>query len=111
MTLQEYEIDAMRTANSEAPYPPLFMAALGLGGEAGEVQEIIKKHFFQGHPLDQIQLAEELGDVAWYLTVAANFAGFSLEDILRMNASKRRQRYPNGFSTERSVHRTEEAQP
>ena len=111
MTLQEYEIDALRTANSEAPWPPLFMAALGLGGEAGEVQEIIKKHYFQGHPLDQIELAEELGDVAWYLTVAAHFAGFSLEDILRMNASKRRQRYPDGFSAERSVHRIEEAQP
>jgi hypothetical protein len=41
---------------------------LGLVGEAGEVCDLLKKHFGHGHPLDRQKLIAELGDVAWYLT-------------------------------------------
>ena len=81
---------------------------MGLNGEAGEAIDILKKHLFQGHPLDSEHLAKELGDVAWYLAVSADALGYSLEEILQMNVDKLRARYPDGFEAERSVNRTAE---
>lgn len=52
-------------------------------------------------------LAKELGDVAWYLAVTAHAIGYDLETVLQMNVDKLRNRYPNGFEKERSLHRQE----
>lgn len=54
---------------------------------------------------DKHHLASELGDVAWYLAVSAYCLGFSLEDVFRINIQKLRNRYPEGFDTEHSIHR------
>ena len=78
---------------------------MGLNGEAGEAIDILKKHLFQGHPLDREHLAKELGDVAWYLAVSADALGYTLEEVLEMNVKKLRARYPEGFKVERSVSR------
>ena len=43
--------------------------------------------------------------MAWYLAEAATALGMPLEDILRANLEKLERRYPDGFSTERSVGR------
>lgn len=78
---------------------------MGLSGESGEAIDILKKHMFQGHDMDTKDLALELGDVAWYLAMAANALGYSLSDIFRMNIEKLIKRYPEGFDPERSVNR------
>lgn len=78
---------------------------MGLNGEAGECIDLLKKHLFQGHPLDFTELAEELGDVAWYLAVSANVIGYDLSDIFEMNIEKLKKRYPDGFDVEKSVNR------
>ena len=78
---------------------------LGLSGEAGECIDIYKKFLFQGHDLDREHLAEELGDVAWYLVLCADSIGYSLTDIFEMNVKKLNERYPNGFDSERSINR------
>lgn len=52
-------------------------------------------------------IAKELGDVAWYLAVTAHAIGYDLETVLQMNVDKLRNRYPNGFEKERSLHRQE----
>lgn len=83
----------------------LINGLMGLNGEAGEAIDILKKHLFQGHELDKDHLAEELGDVAWYLAVTADALGYSLEEILQMNIEKLQKRYPDGFDSERSVNR------
>lgn len=103
MTADEYQIAALRTA---AFSPSLLQeSVLGLCGESGECADIVKKHCFQGHELDKLHLAEELGDVAWYLAIAAFAIGYDLEDVFNMNIEKLRDRYPNGFEPEKSVHR------
>lgn len=79
--------------------------AMGLSSESGEFADEIRKHIFQGHGLDYTHLAEELGDVAWFLAMAANALGYSLSDIFRMNIEKLIKRYPEGFDPERSVNR------
>jgi NTP pyrophosphatase (non-canonical NTP hydrolase) len=83
----------------------LINGVLGLCGESGEVADIVKKATFQGHELDVAHIAKELGDVAWYLAVAANSIGYDLETIMQMNIDKLKKRYPEGFDSERSQHR------
>lgn len=80
---------------------------MGLCGESGECVDMVKKYRFQGHELDKAHLAKELGDVAWYLAVTAHAIGYDLETVLQMNVDKLRNRYPNGFEKERSLHRQE----
>lgn len=78
---------------------------LGLSGESGECEDLIKKSLFQGHILDTESLAKELGDVAWYLAITAEAIGYGLETIFQMNLDKINERYPNGFDPKKSIHR------
>ena len=91
MTVNEYQKQALRTVNrllSEEGY--MINGVLGLCGEAGECADIVKKHLFQGHKMDKVHLAKELGDVAWYLALFAYSIGYDLNDIFRMNIDKRK---------------------
>ena len=109
MTINEYQIAALRTAQVDklTANELLLNSALGLCGESGEVADIVKKHRFQGHDIDIEHIAKELGDVAWYLAVGAYAIGYDLETILQMNVDKLEARYPDGFSADRSLHRAE----
>ena len=109
MTINEYQTAALRTAQTDklTARELLLNSALGLCGESGEVADLLKKYHFQGHNLDIDHVAKELGDIAWYLAVGAYAIGYDLETILQMNVDKLRARYPNGFSTDCSLHRAE----
>ena len=109
MTINEYQTAALRTAQTDklTANELLLNSALGLCGESGEVADLVKKHRFQGHDFDFDHVAKELGDVAWYLAVGAYAIGLDLESIFRMNIDKLKARYPDGFSTDRSLHRAE----
>lgn len=108
MTGNEYQLAAMRTAGNIERENLLTNGALGLAGESGEVADMVKKHLFQGHPLDTEKIAKELGDVAWYVAATAYAIGYGLDEILIMNIDKLWKRYPEGFAAERSLHREEE---
>jgi NTP pyrophosphatase (non-canonical NTP hydrolase) len=41
-------------------------SVLGLKTEAGEALDALKRHVFYGLPLNTVNLAEEIGDLAWY---------------------------------------------
>jgi NTP pyrophosphatase (non-canonical NTP hydrolase) len=106
--LQRYQELAGRTAGAGGDgQRRLMVAALGLAGEAGEFANLVKKMTAHGHPLDPAALADELGDVLWYLAEAATASGLDLEEIGRDNIIKLQKRYPNGFSEEDSLNRTE----
>lgn len=108
MTINEYQSNALRTANKTlTPFEQLENGIMGLNGEAGECIDILKKHRFQGHELDYEHIAKELGDVAWYLALTAHAIGYDLETIMQMNVDKLRARYPDGFDQDHSVHRKE----
>ena len=109
MTINEYQTAALRTAQTDklTASDLLLNSALGLCGESGEVADLIKKHRFQGHDLDFDHVAKELGDISWYLAVGAYSIGYDLEKILQMNVDKLKARSPDGFSTDRSLHRAE----
>ena len=108
--INEYQTEALRTAagmNHPNNDEILLNGVMGLCGESGECVDMVKKYRFQGHELDKAHLAKELGDVAWYLAVTAHAIGYDLETVLQMNVDKLRNRYPNGFEKERSLHRQE----
>ena len=109
MTINDYQNLAMRTLNPElSKKDVLINGVMGLCGESGEAIDIVKKHLAQGHELDREALIKELGDVAWYLAETAYALDVPLEEVLQRNIDKLRARYPQGFETEKSVHREEE---
>ena len=105
MTGNEFQKAALRTAGAKDPESLVLNGVMGLGGEAGECLDLVKKRLFQGHPMDKEHLAKELGDCAWYLAVAAAGIDYDLDTIFQMNKEKLEARYPNGFEAERSLHR------
>lgn len=108
MEINEYQKLAMRTSNKElSPDYHLINGALGLCGESGEIADLVKKNWMQGHVLDLEHLAKECGDCLWYIAETATAIGYDLETIMQMNIDKLKKRYPEGFSTERSQHRAE----
>lgn len=108
MDINEYQKFAMRTLNPKIEKKELILnASMGLCGESGEVIDLVKKHLFQGHDLDEKVLIKELGDVAWYLAEAATALNVNLSEILEKNIKKLENRFPDGFNSNRSINRGE----
>ena len=98
-------------ANNDVDVPRLLTAALGIGAEAGEFTEVVKKVFLQGKAYNQeteFHLKRELGDIFWYLAQACMALDTNFEEILQMNYDKLSARYPEGsFDVYRSENRVE----
>lgn len=75
----------------------LIHAALGIGGESGEIVDIIKKHYVTGVLINRDHLIEEMGDLRWYLELMCHCLGITLEEAEQANVAKLRKRHPNGF--------------
>ena len=106
MTVNEYQKLAMTTLNPALDKKDVLInGVMGLCGESGEAIDIVKKWLAQGHELDKEKLAKELGDIAWYLAETATALDLNLEDVFEANIEKLRKRYPDGFDSERSIHR------
>lgn len=80
-------------------------AALGLASEAGEVAGLVQKWQGQGHPLDRAAVLDELGDALWFAAKLARMLDTPLSHIMLANVAKLEARYPNGWDTDRSMHR------
>lgn len=89
--------------------PLLLTAAIGLGSEGGEFQEIVKKIMFQGKPLNDdnvFHMKRELGDITWYWINACRALNLDPNDVIRENVNKLNSRYPEfQFSVDRSENR------
>jgi NTP pyrophosphatase (non-canonical NTP hydrolase)/adenylate kinase family enzyme len=111
----KYQKQACGTFKDHAPLTAhqarLLDWALGVGGEAGEVEEVIKHHIFGGEPLDKMKLAKEMGDVLWYLAALATTNDIDLSAIAELNINKLQHRYSSGsYSIEESAQRHEQEQ-
>ena len=92
-SMDEYQKNASKTNAYERSYYTLGILTLGLTGEAGETADKIKKYYrdLNGESLsinNAYDIAQELGDVLWYLSQIALEIGFSLSDIALINQSK-----------------------
>lgn len=99
---------AYRTTNHELTNQGLIEnGVMGLCGEAGECIDLVKKSLFQGHDLDREKLIDELGDVLWYAAQLATGLDVGLDVVAQYNVNKLKERYPDGFDSEKSIHRKE----
>ena len=83
----------------------IFNACLGLSGEVGEFNDMIKKWIFHEKLLDIEHAKKEAGDILWYMAMLCESFGWNLEEIMQMNVDKLKTRYPDGFDVERANHR------
>lgn len=98
MTFDEYQDGVLATWNStQSEEQRILNATLGIVGEAGEFADLIKKHVFHGVTADRDKVLKELGDILYYVTVAAYEHGFNLNFVARTNNEKLAARYPQGF--------------
>lgn len=108
MELNKYQEEALKTAIYPKAWAIIY-PALGLAGEAGEVDDKIKKIIRDGgyENIDVFdglwvsgdkgkEIAKELGDVLWYLSVMAHELGYSLEEIAQLNIDKLKDRQKRG---------------
>lgn len=83
----------------------IFNACLGLSGEVGEFNDMIKKWVFHEKGLDMEHAKKEAGDILWYIAMLCESFGWNMEEIMQMNVDKLIARYPDGFAVERANHR------
>ena len=75
----------------------LLTAGIGLSGEVGEFNEIIKKIMFQEKTFDVVaheHMIRELGDIMWYVAQACLALKVDLVDIINGNKDKLSKRFP-----------------
>ena len=89
----------------------LLTAGMGMSAETGEFNEIIKKMFFQGKPLNAenvFHMKRELGDIMWYWVNACTALNLDPNDVIDENVRKLEARYPGGsFDAHYSENRKE----
>ena len=98
MRLNEYMSLALRTAKHQDDLDMLIHAALGLSGEAGEFADAVKRYVVYENPLRHENAVEELGDLLWYVALAAHALNVTLDDVADYNIAKLKLRFPQQYS-------------
>ena len=105
MTGNEYQKLAARTIAPDMNRKDMEYHALhGMVGEIGELNSIYQK-VFQGHNDTSEHYKKELGDLLWFIAEYCGAWGWKLDDVMEMNIEKLKERYPEGFSADKSLHR------
>jgi len=86
MNFSEYQTWAKALAIYPREYAIIY-PAMGLAGEAGEVANKVKKLMRDGK-LDKETVADELGDVLWYIATLAADLELDMGDIAQRNMDK-----------------------
>lgn len=123
MTGSEYKKAAMRTndgkntermiqavtvnGENEKDLGGIVNACLGLSGEVGEFNDMVKKWIFHEKPLDEEHAKKEMGDVLWYVAMMCESFGWDMDEIMQMNVDKLKARYPEGFDVNLANNRKE----
>lgn len=89
--------------------PRVFHGILGIITEAGELLELVDNTMSPS--IDPLKIADELGDLFWYIAVLADAKGIDIEEqILEGVIAKLRKRFPDKFDAALAVVRDKEAE-
>ena len=103
VTESQPKIDGMSERNVR-----LLHAGMGLCTESSEFLDQLKKVIFYGREADIPNLIEELGDLSWYLAIAADELGVSFEQIFEGTINKLKARYLRWYKCSPTLHNTHE---
>jgi NTP pyrophosphatase (non-canonical NTP hydrolase) len=102
MNFHEYQLAALRTAKHFNHLPTdLTHAALGIATEGGEFTTEVKRAAIYDKPISAEMIdhmTEELGDLLWYVALAAEHLSVPLNTIAERNIAKLKQRFPQSYS-------------
>lgn len=109
-TLENKDFATLQKRFSEVDNIRLLHAVIGMCTETGELQDALKRKLLYGKDLDKTNMIEELGDVMWYLGLACNVLGVSLEQVMETNWNKLKTRYGDklAFSENAAINRNKE---
>lgn len=97
MNLNDYQKMAARTAIYKSTHSIMY-PALGLAAEAGEVANKVKK-ILRDDNFDRQAIADEIGDVLWYIAALSRDLNIDLHDIAIQNLEKLYGRKARGTLT------------
>ncbi|MNF40756.1 MazG nucleotide pyrophosphohydrolase domain protein [compost metagenome] len=89
-------IDILATLTPESVN--LWHLGTGVGGEAGELLDAIKKYVAYNKPLDRENVIEELGDLMFYMEGIMQAINVSRDEVVAFNIQKLGKRYAQGYS-------------
>jgi NTP pyrophosphatase (non-canonical NTP hydrolase) len=87
---------------------------IGIVKEAGELLSVLEKWIYYGKEFTVEELKQkvldESGDVLWYLQIALDAFGITLDECMQANVRKLSVRYPDKYTDERTEVRDREAE-
>lgn len=98
-------IDKYNNVNDKTKFeinPRIFHSIVGISTEATELLEALD---VDGNNMDNINIAEEFGDIDWYKAIGVDELDIEWVTILDTVISKLKARYPNAFTSEDAINR------
>jgi len=102
-SLSSIDINAVVDNATEFPINPrIFHSIVGIQTEATELLEALDITKME---LDNINIAEEFGDLDWYKAIGVDELGINWDTVLETVIAKLKARYPNKFTSEDAINR------
>lgn len=115
LTIAEYLVLRRRTSPNNdqnklaslrmEDFVQLIHGSFGITTESGELTDALKRAIFYGKELDKVNVAEEIGDLLWYIGEIVDALQLDMGAILARNIEKLRIRYPEKFTGESALNR------
>lgn len=118
MLPNEYQQKCLRTKVSQRVYDDfpsrfeskelnaqLLHGVIGICTESGELIDQLKKCLIYKKQLDEVNILEECGDLLWYISIALDSCGYTMEDAMKKNLSKLLVRFPDKYQDENALNR------
>lgn len=82
--------------------------SVGLCEECGEVMNHIKHFCWGNEPINNVEIAKEIGDVLWYLSALCTVLNLDFETVAQLNMRKLEHRFGGEFTEAKSQARHEQ---
>lgn len=82
-----------------------FHMLMGMLTEVGELTDVFKKNLAYKKMIDWVNVAEEVGDLMFYIASFCRINNLDLEEILHRNIDKLESRYPEKFTEYHALNR------
>ena len=77
---------------------------MGMATEVSEISEQLLAAL-EGKPVNRNNLAEEAGDILWYMAMLLRYLGTDFPTVMAMNIEKLKARYPDKFDADLAINR------